>query len=57
MRLTTEYQFENRAILIVPIFGHELFHFCGRQNKDRENEADQFALSVEDAFRKGRNFF
>ena len=59
LRLTTEYEFETRAIAIVHLFGHEMFHFLRRTKQvpgvNRENEADQFALSVEAAFRDGRS--
>jgi hypothetical protein len=59
LRLTTEYEFETRAIAIVHLFGHEMFHFLRMTKQipgvNRENEADQFALSVEAAFRNGRS--
>ncbi len=59
LRLTTEYEFETRAIAIVHLFGHEMFHFLRRTKQvpgvNRENEADEFALSVEAAFRNGRS--
>jgi hypothetical protein len=55
-RLTTEYVFETRAIGIVHVFGHEMFHFLrhSRQipGRNGENEADQFALSIETTFRE-----
>ena len=56
-RLTTEHEFETRAIGIVHLFAHKMFHFLQRTKQipgvNRENEADQFALSVEAAFRNG----
>jgi hypothetical protein len=55
-RLTTEYLLETRQIAIVHVFGHEMFHFLRRSRqipaRNGENEADQFALSVESMFRQ-----
>jgi len=57
--LTTENEFETRAIMIVHIFRQEKFYFLRRTKQvpgvNRENEADEFALSVEAAFRNGRS--
>jgi hypothetical protein len=59
LRLTTEYLFESREIAIVHVFGHEMFHFLRRSRqipgRNRENEADQFAVSVESVFRERVN--
>jgi hypothetical protein len=55
----TEYEFETRAIAIVHLYGHEMFHFLWRMKQlpggNREDEAGEFALSVEAAFRNGRS--
>lgn len=55
-RLTTEYLLESREIAIVHVFAHEIFHFLRRSRqipgRNGENEADQFALSVESIFRE-----
>jgi hypothetical protein len=59
LRLTTEDPFESREIAIVHVFGHEMFHFLRRSRqipgRNRENEADQFAVSVESVFRERVN--
>jgi hypothetical protein len=47
---------ETRAIALVHIFAHEAFHYLRRSQqipgRNRENEADQFALSIEATFRE-----
>jgi hypothetical protein len=54
LRLTTEDEFETRAIAIVHLNGHEMFHFLWRTKQvpgaNRENGAGEFALSL----RRGR---
>jgi hypothetical protein len=56
-RLTTEYRMETREIGLVHVFAHEVFHFLHRSRqipgRNGENEADQFAVAIEDEFRRG----
>jgi hypothetical protein len=55
-RLTVAYRMETRAIALVHIFAHEAFHFLRRSQqipgRNRENEADLFAVSIEATFRE-----
>jgi hypothetical protein len=59
LRFKTEYEFETRAIAIVHLYGHEMFHLQRRTKQvpgvKRENGENEFALSVEAAFRNGRS--
>jgi hypothetical protein len=47
---------ETREIGLVHVFAHEVFHFLHRSRqipgRNGENEADQFAVAIEDEFRK-----
>jgi hypothetical protein len=47
---------ETREIGLVHVFAHELFHYLRRSRqipgRNGENEADQFALAIEDEFRR-----
>jgi hypothetical protein len=55
-RLTTEYRMETREIGLIHVFAHEVFHFLHRSRqipgRNGENEADQFAVAIEDEFRR-----
>lgn len=55
-RLTTCYAMETMETAIVHIFAHEAFHFLRKSRqiagRNSENEADQFALSVERHFHR-----
>jgi hypothetical protein len=46
---------ETREIGLVHMFAHEVFHFLHRSRqipgRNGENEADQFAVAIEDEFR------
>ena len=60
-RLTTEYRMETREIGLVHVFAHEVFHFLHRSRqipgRNGENEADQFAVAIEDEFRRGSTWY
>jgi hypothetical protein len=55
-RLTTEYRMETRETGLVHVLAHEVFHFLHRSRqipgRNGENEADQFAVAIEDEFRR-----
>ncbi len=55
VRLITRYEMRNRVEGVIHVLAHECFHFLrhSRQNpgRNRENEADQFALAAVDRFR------
>ncbi len=55
VRLITRYEMRNRVEAVVHVLAHECFHFLrhSRQipGRNRENEADQFALAAVDRFR------
>lgn len=55
IRLTTRYEMRNRAEAVVHVLAHEFFHFLrhSRQipGRNRENEADQFALAAVNGLR------